>query len=111
VYEGVGQYPVLPELPLFTLERGESRSLDRPVAADNKSLDDTYAAGYLCIEERWSGGGSWKVRRLEVADWRAVKPWAVSIVWGLVEDDGEVYGDGGCWDEVVDVRCGCLSEV
>lgn len=41
-------------------------------------LDGAYA-GYLCILDRWSGGGSWKVGRLEAADRRAVKLWGVSI--------------------------------
>jgi hypothetical protein len=52
-------------------------------------LDGAYA-GYLCIPDRWSGGGSWNCGRLEAADLRAVKLWAVSIM----ENDCEVHGDG-----------------
>lgn len=90
----------LAELPLFTLEAMGLRSLARPAGGVRTLLATAGIGcevlvgaypGYLCIWERWSGGGSWNCGRLDAADRRAVKLWALSIV----EDDCEVHGAVG----------------
>jgi hypothetical protein len=84
----------------FTLDAsGLKPSLGRPAGGVRTLLTTAgvgcvvlvgaYAGYLLCIADRWSGGGSWKVGRLEAADLRAVKLCAVSIM----EDDCEVHGD------------------
>jgi len=51
-----------------------------------------YVGYLLCRADRWSGGGSWKVGRLEAADLRAVKL-CVSIMEDACEVQGEALSD------------------
>ena len=60
-------------------------------------------AGYLCIPDRWSGGGSWNCGRLDAADLRAVKLCPVSIM----EYYCKVHGDG----EILRREDSCRSRV